>query len=805
MISSEHWEVEWIVAALAPWTVSPHPNFRQDGVSSATGLALVTEMRDERESRSPRAFEDSAFDWRGQLIENARGSLNVETQADSSKVLMELSAQHEVSPGARAAAALFASVALCELERHGEAVGVLERILEVFTDGCRRDPNEYAPSQRLIIAVLHMQISARLVESCNFDKAKISVTRTLEWLPRLKDSKWQQFTVSKGISWGPTTVQRDLVRSITNHALALKGYLEQISGHTWVRVVRSRTSWVDMRMHLRSADRDEVVLRDAFERRIEATSNTRHFGRITAEQAGYRSLTLAELSGHMGYMREEREKLGKVLILERNDSQERMRESLRLLRQGHATKALQAAISWIRAQGPTQPLIDDALAIIERVNKANWCTEQDLLVLEGASDFLTPTQKDEAISASLLFAETPRLQGQMSWSSWERLWKTISKLVPESSSHDVVASLACSYVSTREELSQPITNTLTRLIYALDWSEIDNETTCQWAEWIKSAERNVDTNVLLDALEEMASGVGQRIPNQIGLDRAAHFADEGLPAEASKDDILQITDYLLDKLREEAVEASNGRVSIGGYQSAHVAVAFGLRFPDDGLWTQTVDYLINPKIDAAMKDLALERLAENVELLPQPVVSSLCENIEILVGSKRRDTLFSPTGVSIFGEAIRLAAALKAVPKEDILDTILRLASSNVKDRIQAAKTIPFAITEADATWGHALLLQLSHDSDPSVRAAAGHALVRSLVAASDLTEAVYSRIIVLLKSDGIKIPLALLHGVQRSALKLREQLEPLVKHLTVLASEQPSYITKGAAQVCLQKLNVTT
>src|SRR5699024_10794838 len=125
--------------------------------------------------------------------------------------------------------------------------------------------------------------------------------------------------------------------------LSLKSQIEPFGGHTWMQVVQSRTSWVDMRMYLRSADRDEIVLRDTYERRIDANSNTRHFGRITAQGAGYRSLILAELSAHLAYIRAEREKLGKVIILGHGDDPERVREALRLLRQGRATNALQTA------------------------------------------------------------------------------------------------------------------------------------------------------------------------------------------------------------------------------------------------------------------------------------------------------------------------------------------------------------------------------------------------------------------------------------------------------------------------------
>lgn len=801
MNSSDNWEVEWLVAALAPWTVSPHPNFRDDEVAGAAALALVTEMRDRSEGHNVQPEGNSPSDWRDVLVASARGSLAVDMQTASADKLLELSRAQDVPPGARAAAALFGSVALCELERHSEAVNALAALLEEL-GATAGDPLNYSATQRLIIASLYMQLSARLAESCKFEEARSRAEQTLEWLPTLKDSRLQEFAVSGGISWGASTVQRDIIRSVSSHALSLKSYLEQIGGHTWVRVVRGRTSWVDMRMQFRSADRDEIVLRDAFERRVEADSNTQHFGRIAADGAGYRSLTLAELSGHLGFMRGEREKLGKVLILERGDNPERVREAVRLLRQGRATKALQAAITWIRAQGPSMSLVEDALIVTSRVNSSGWCTEQDLLVLEGASDFLSPQQKDDAISATLLFAETPQLQRNMSWSSWERLWKTVARLIPDSSRHNEIASLAYRYIEKQESLSQPITNTLARLVSSLEWDEVESEVADQWSSLAEATERDFETSVLLDAIDENVRGVVRPISTDLGLERAAHLADRGLLDEEDGESVPALTSYLGALLRKEAEDASKGMMSVGGYQTANVAAAFALRFPIDELWEEIVTHLLDSKVDASLKNLAVERLAENVTRLPSDVATKLRDGAQLLLASERRDGMFTQTESSVFGEAIRLAAALGVTPRSDLLETVLQLATAGVKDRIQAAKTIPLSISEGDATWGHVLLLQLSHDPDPSVRAAAGHALVRSLATSSEIIDAVYSRIINLLTSDGIKVPLAVLHAVQRSARSLREELEPLVGQISVLASSEGNYLTHGAARICLEMLS---
>ena len=106
-----------------------------------------------------------------------------------------------------------------------------------------------------------------------------------------------------------------------------------------------------MRRSYRQMERDELVLRDAFESVFEATSGTRHFKRSSAEHVGYQVLLLAELSGHYDLIADSREKLGRILLLKYGKDPtvpERVREALRLLRGAQATKALQSALVWVR-------------------------------------------------------------------------------------------------------------------------------------------------------------------------------------------------------------------------------------------------------------------------------------------------------------------------------------------------------------------------------------------------------------------------------------------------------------------------
>lgn len=797
MSKIDYWGIEWVVAFLAPWTISPHPNFRPENLTAAAQLALVAESR-EMDWRSDESIVlDSQSGWEERLVENARASLSLDTQLASVEPLTNISGDTDVLPGARCAAAVFASVALCEMERHDEAVHALGGLVADLR-GTLDNPAAFLPSQRLILATTLLHLATRLVECFQLREAKLTVAEVLHWLPRLDDTRLEEFEPSRGVSWGSATIQRDILRSVKHNAMSLKSHLEAFNGETWVQVVRARRGWVDLRLLYRSADRDGVVLRDAFERRIEATSNAHHFGRLTSDAAGYRSLLLAELSGNLGLMREEREKLGKILVLERGEDPERMREALRLLRQSLATKALKSVVSWLRSQGPTTALIEDAKIIVDRVQRLQWCTEQDLLVLEGASDFLSVREKDQAISAALVFTRTAASPGVVSWTAWERLWKTIAQLVPESSRQDQVAGLAIDSLRERKDVNQSYANTLARLVSRIDWDQVASERCKRWMEWAREAEPSLENKVLIAAVEENICKFERQVPEGFGIERAAFLSDKDEISARDHETIPEIFRYLSQKLRSEASDARNGRISYGGYQTLNVAVAFVLRFDDAELWEAIVDYILDPDVDRSLKTLGIDRLAENAHAIPRGARVRIKESIHALLGSSSKISLFERSESTVFAEGMRLSAVLGAQSKSSILAGVMKLTSSTVKDRIEAAKTIPFCLQDSDATWGHALLLQLSYDSDPNVRAASGHALVRSSGAKSDLTESLDARVNELLVSDGIRVPLAVLHALQRETKAGASGVERFFGKVASLAESGASYVIRGAAQICL-------
>lgn len=223
---------------------------------------------------------------------------------------------------------------------------------------------------------------------------------------------------------------------------------------------------------------------------------------------------------------------------------------------------------------------------------------------------------------------------------------------------------------------------------------------------------------------------------------------------------------LVKSLRAEADQARKGMYSFGGYNTANVAVAYAMRFPDDELWNEVVAFLLDHDIDAVLKADSLDRLARFLEDVPERAQVNLTSGYESLLNTKREDHFFASTTLPVFAEAVRLTAALHALPQDRALSYAMELAAGDDVARTEAAKTIPYIMESADSTWGHSLLLQLSHDKNSVVRAEAASALVLSLHFESALLETVKLRIEVLLREDGVRTPALMLHAIRRQSEK---------------------------------------
>ncbi|WP_162815449.1 hypothetical protein [Microbacterium arborescens] len=790
-------EMAWIAAVLAPWTVSPHPNFSGGEVTAPQALALITERRNSHveQEQSDRSLAWS--DWAPELLDAAQASLAAATQFEATASLWDIAQRSDLPVGARVAAATYAALGSLELDQAFESVDRLGALAAELTEATT--PDEWEPSYRLAVAVLQQQRVVRACDSLRFDDARASIIEVNRWLPNMTATGYEDFPVSKGISWGAARVQRDILSATKQNALAARAIIEKFGGRGWVRVVRARSGWIDLRQYVLERNRGAAVVRDEFETRFESTSGKRVLGRESATDVAYNALLVAELSGDLAVARANRAEMAKIHLLARDDVEFRAREALRLLRQSNETGPLKAALAWIRAEGPLAALEGDASKILVRAVRDRYASESDLLVLASAADTLDSSDLAKSISVAHIYLETLERTNGYSWPHLDNVWKAIARFLPGSERDDQVARSASEILHEPKLLSRPLSNTLARVVAVIDWAQVEAEVRDTWSQWL---ERQSPTDPETEALVFQVRGA-LKLPDlelelPVGIESAAILADGGLPPDAVESRISDARDAIISALRTEANDAARGTFSFGRIAPSNVGVAFALRFGDQILWDAVVEHLVDPNIVADFKESALDRLASNASDVPASVRERLSDNWRTIAAS-RRDSWFGGENLPLAPEALRMAAAFRALTPTEGLEAVLELNGSGDVGRMEAARSIPLVVARDDATWAHVLLLQLSEDPNPDVRAEAGFAMIQLLSADSFASDMVVQRARALLQSDGIRCALRVLHGLQSLVDAGSQAVMPWLPLAREMAKSDSRRIIRGAATELLR------
>ncbi len=790
-------EMAWIAAVLAPWTVSPHPNFSGGEITAPQALALVTERRNAHVDREQSDRGGSWPDWARELLGAAQSSLVAATQSESTGLLWEIAQRPGVPVGARVAAATYAALGSLELEEAFQSVDRLGALAMELVDATT--PDDRGPSHRLALAVLHQQRVVRACDSFRFEDAQFSIAEVHRWLPNVAATGFEEFSVSKGISWGSTRVQRDMLTATKQHALAAKATIDRFGGGGWVRVVRARSGWIDLRQHILERNRGTAVVRDDFEAKFESTSGKRVFGRESATDVAYSALLVAELSGDVGIARANRAEMARIHLLARDDVEFRVSEALRLLRQSNETAPLKAALAWIRAEGPLAALKDDAVKILSRAVRDQYASESDLLVLEGAADMLEASELARSISVAQIHLETLKNADRYSWPHLDNVWKAITRFLPGSDQDDQVARTASELLHEPKVLSRPLSNTLARLVAAIDWAKVGDQVRRTWSQWVVGqSPTDPEIKALVFQVRDALELSDLDLELSSGIESAAILADDGLPPDADESRLGEARESILSALTAEVLAAANGAFAFGSIAPSNVAVAFALRFGDEVVWDAVAAHLIDPNIIADFKELALDRLASNASRVPVRIRKRL-SNSWRTISASRRDSWFGGEDLPLAPEALRMAAALGALTPTEGLEAVLELNASGDVGRMEAARSIPLIAAREDATWAHVLLLQLASDDNPNVRAEAGFAMIQLLSSESFVSNMVAERAMTLLKSDGIRCALRVLHGLQALVDAESQAVTPWLPLVREMAASDPRRIIRGAATELLR------
>ena len=803
-------KLEWIAAALNPWDVSPHPNFMSSEVVTPPGLVgLLAQMRwpdFERLTKGDARSESASI---GQVPHEVRqtgemavvravyDSLVVETAESGADRLRELSAEPDLDAACRATAAIFASVSLCERDRHRDAIELLERIL----DSLRGSDDE---DTAFVRAVILQQLAFRQYEF-GVDSLE-AATMVLELLSDVRPSHLSKFRLTRGVRWRSNHTVRliidELLAVADTHIVNLEGSLES---DTWVRLVRSPSPELELRVRRWAEDGLSKYLDEVFREQTRSTSTTL-FATDPVERGVYSTLLHYELVGASPQARTRRAQLGRLRITRsaaQPDPTWSVEDGLRLLRHGSDFQALDLALRSTRAGGPLQALKANALQILANRMEPGRLGRPELSVLAAGAHLLMRPEASSALDHIL------SVRGQRSDSKWESpsvlqeaIWETALELAGPAERLDEVAKGLLDEARRTEPRNELLVRSITRVAMKIEWEGTEESTRDEWASWLMSKPSPV-TTALVDAVGAQV-GVGDVPPDiETPIERAAAYLNRFFRTgeQPSEVELSHMAEAVESRLASIRIDAESGRHSFGAISAGDVAAGLALHFDQTSLWDPLVDFLLDFHVFRDEKDPPFSRLANAEEPIPNAVLQRLASETEQLLNSTSLGPFIDD--VVPFPAALRFFAAHGLLPEEQFLGEVTRLSGSRgPTGRTEAARTVSFgARLGIQRDWVAALAIHLSHDPDPVVRgeAARGFGWLAQRQGRS-LGAVIESRILELLEEDGLVVPLLTLSGLQESG--HAESISPVIKNrISEIASEHPARGVRLRADALLRQI----
>lgn len=792
-------EIAWLVAVMAPWTVSPHPNFSESEPSGPALLALVTEGRgQDRESKYGR-LTTSRFATA--LIENAMMATHADTQDAGSIALENIAVDNTLPFAARTAAALFASVAFAESDQHTRGIDLLDTLLsEIRT---LADGKSAYPSLQLCGAALGLQATQRNMEIRQFNAARSELAWVFAVLPRGAHSRYDRFPVSRGISWGSSRVQADIATLLKSNAAALEATLEDIRGGKWEGIVRGRSGWIAMRQRLQDGKRDEAMLNSLYEKQYEATSGKIRFGGVPVSTNAWNALLSAELTSTWSRVNSGREAYARILLLEGLNSPFNASEALRLLRHADSKDVLNVVLRQLRSSGPLEAIRNDMVSILDRRSATKYATASDLRVLQSSSELMSPDERGLAVEFVKYHLTTDDLFREAQWTKQERVLKTLSALLVGDSTDSLAAESALQVVAELQgEESDPAIQALIRFADSVAWREVAPRVRSKWLAWATATPEA--TEVPLTAKLTVGALVRGDKASAVEKDPLGNALNliTGNPTDQNDIDLAaQSLSTALSRQREEAVGGSR---SFGGLDPFDLAAAFAVRFDDDTVWEQIAFHISEAALDASQLGRGLDRLALSTAALPKIVVDALSANGTRLLKLEPEYGFFSTPSVAPFPSAVRILSSESLLSDAEAMTAVIRMMSQGVLGRLEAAKCSSRIKTDRLSPWRLALLLQASFDSEPEIVAEAGLGLGANYDPKEPHNEHVADRIVELLATNGVTVPMRVMQGLYRNVQMVSIDPSAVLLAVKILGQNSVSRSVREGAMDLLEHLSST-
>jgi len=799
-------ELGWVAALLSPREVGPHPNFWSGEEVTPYGvLSLLASGRHHDYARL--ATEEGGDGGRWALVINylplfdaVRSSMTVGTVRHGVEKLIDFAARgvgDDRDLALRASSAVLSTVGLTEIDRIQQADELLSQLLAE----AEADPS---PSAALLQAwILCVRSQNRWDAGENPQQF---AARALEQIGSIELTQLPGFVVSKGASVDSEGCMRQLLASLRwvaeNHVVsAATDFGERVA---LVRIPVPRPA---LRARGRAADALADRLESDFNCNFAASQQRRMSfgGDLTGDQALTEALLWHEYVGSPS-VHHYRGLLGMSRFLTGRLQGEAwmLEEGLRLLKHAQLEKHVAFACISLLRQGPLSVLRAQAENVISAQVSQDSASPVDLAVIKHAATIIDDRDRSRALDALMRVRATPPGSRGLSWqhpfSYVEKVWEAITELAMASGTPAEALAVLISDVLQRSESGGDFADHVyARLISIWDEGAWRDEQVSSLTDALRERTRSGDLPLVKRALARVTDVVvpemaDAAVEGSMSLEVAARHVDRMLTVVA--DIPMGVTEILISFLRSQMegvrTGASAGRYSGGVLSGADIAVAFMFTTGRDDLWQDVLDLLVDSRVQRDDKTQALERMARNLDQLPDWVRKRVAERAaDLLAGGPQ----FLGDAVEPYPPAMRLLSLLGAFTQGEPLQFVAGLMAQRTPEATREAAYSVLALLHfgGDFEWLLTTATWLSYEADPEVRSLAGQALALASGPWDELGRA--ARLQTLLEEDGVFVPLRVLQGLQQAMQRWPDGLRDAVASL---ASTHPSVQVRESAEAAL-------
>lgn len=479
-------------------------------------------------------------------------------------------------------------------------------------------------------------------------------------------------------------------------------------------------------------------------------------------------------------------------------------DCLRLLRySSNADNFLDLATRSIRFGGPLIALSHEARQIILRRFTPEYVRYADLAIVEASAELLTSPEASLALDHLFVLIEAGcpfNVVGR--WTAYSRrlqdTWRTATAVANAAGRTNELAERLLRHIEASRSEDETVDMAYARVLRGVDWSEVSSGVATEWDSWVHASHsqwpHTVDTARVKLGLRVSNWHSGEDLSLTIVADVLndtirGHQLPEGFLSQA----VATVT-ASMEGLRKTSL---GGPWGMGGIEPADCAV-FLLSYGAPELWHPLANLLLDRKVTRVYRSAGFDRLTELRTPMPGDLQQRFVSISEDLLFS--RDTL--PMGgdnVVPYPSALCFLGSYGLVSPSTLASGLIQLVGSGeIKNRIEAAKSIARLAETRSDSWLLGAALQLSHDSSETIRGYCSNALALLLTDQSELFDPAAARLTELMKEDGIIAPLLAVRGLAESSTAVNPKMRLEVHRL---AEQHPSRtVRKEATRLVAEK-----